>query len=381
MLLVEANPHSLPLIVQLLMALWLGLYIFTHGADNRASKLAGAAMLGMAGYYFALTMLLNCSLRESAVFWTRTMRLAAGPSSVFLLHMTVELLPPGRISWARRILPPIYALAIVLAAAGLFTNLFYVEVTAAPHYDRPHVTLGPLYSIHVVYGLMILLLSIANLVASWRGSEDPSLRRWFLTLLMAFLCLLVGAAYLSTTLFLSVTWPSLLGHVFFGGCVMLVGYGAAQQGALAEGRALRRDFLYSLGSAAGGVGALFSLILVLQRWTDQQVSVLTLVGVGALLISILSLQNWVRDRADVLLYREEAWRVRKYLRALAGESPTEMKLGPRLQPSLDSLCEAVGASEGRIFLSGGENWRPQAIQCGGSSSGHGGAIDDRQTSG
>ncbi|HUW96859.1 MAG TPA: hypothetical protein VMW58_13830, partial [Anaerolineae bacterium] len=98
-LLVEANPHSLALIVQLLMSLWLGLYILTHGADNRASRLAAAAMLSMAGYFFAATMLLNSPMRDSAVFWARTLRLIGPPFFVLFLHMTVELRPAGRISW------------------------------------------------------------------------------------------------------------------------------------------------------------------------------------------------------------------------------------------------------------------------------------------
>ena len=376
MLLVEANPHSLALIVQLLMSLWLGLYILTHGADNRASRLAAAAMLGLAAYLFAATMLLNSPMRDSAVFWARTLRLIGPPFFVLFLHMTVELRPAGRISWARRTLPLVYTLATILAAVGLFTNLFYADVMAAPHYDRPYVIPGPLYSIHIVFVVTISVLSIVNLRASWRGSTDPSLRRWFLILMLAFICLLVAAAYLSTTLFLSVSWPALLGHLFLGGCLMLLGYSVTHQSALVEGRALRRDFLYSLGSAAGGVGAFFSLILVLQRWTDQKVSVLTLVGVGATIIAAFSLQNWVRDRSDVLLYQEEAWRVRKYLRALARESATEMNLVPRLRSLLDSLCEAVGASEGRIILRGGEDWQPQAIHSGGSSSSHAGGTDD-----
>lgn len=374
--LVEVNPHSLPLIVQSLMALWLGLYILTHGADNRASRLAAGAMLGLAAGFFAATMVLNSSLRDSAVFWARTMRLIGPPCFVLFLHMTVELLPPGRIGWARRTLPPIYALAIILAALGLFTNLLFVEVMAAPHYDRPYVVPGPLYSVHIALVVMTCALSIVNLAAGWRGSGDPSLRRWFLILLTALLCLLIGGLYSSTTLYLSLSWPYLLGYISVGGCLMLIGYSVAQRGALVEGRALRRDFLYSLGSCAGAVGALLSLILVLQRWTNQQVSVLTLVGVGALVIAAFSLQNWVRDRADVLLYREEAWRVRTYLRALAGESATEMNLGPRLQSLLDSLCEAVGASEGRIILSGSENWRPQAVHSGGSSSWSTGGPND-----
>ncbi|HUW95592.1 MAG TPA: histidine kinase N-terminal 7TM domain-containing protein [Anaerolineae bacterium] len=374
--LVQANPHSLALIVQLLMSLWLGLYILTHGAHNRASRLAAAAMLSMAGYFFAATMLLNSLLRDSAVFWARTMRLFGPPFLVLFLHMTVELLPPGNVSRARRIVRLIYAFAAALATVGLFTNLLYADVRAAPYYDRPSVIPGPLYVIHVVFVLTIFVLSIVNLRTSWRRSTDPSLRRWFLILLLAFFCLLVGAAYLSTTLFLSISWPALLGHILLGGGLMLLGYSVAHQSALVEGRALRRDFLYSLGSAAGGVGAFFSLILVLQRWTDQKVSVLTLVGVGATIIGAFSLQNWVRDRSDVLLYREEAWRVRKYLRALARESATEMNLGPRLRSLLDSLCEAVGASEGRIILRGGEDWQPQAIHSGGSSSSHAGGTDD-----
>lgn len=374
--LVGVNPHSLALIVQSLMSLWLGLYILTHGADNRASRLAGAAMLGIAGYCFAATMLLNSSLTGSAVFWARTTRLVGPPCFVFFLHMSVELLPPGRISWARRILPCVYALAIALAVVGLFTNLLYADVLAAPRYDRPYVIPGPLYSAHIVLVLMISVLCIINLHAGWRGSTDPSLRRCFLILLVAFLCSVVGASYLSITLLLSLSWPAVLGHVLVGGWLILVGYSAAQRGALVEGRALRRDFLYSLGSSTGAVGALLLLIIVLQHWTNQQVSVLTLVGVGALVISVLSLHNWVRDRADVLLYREEAWRVRKYMRSLAAESATERNLGPRLRSSLDSLCQAVAASEGRIVLRGGEDWHPQAIHSGGSPLSQPGRMND-----
>jgi hypothetical protein len=379
-LLVEANPHSLALIVQSLIALWLGLYIFTHGSGNRASGLAAAAMLGLSAYHIAASMLLNCTLRESAVVWARTMRLLGAPCMVLFLHMTVELLPPGRISWARRIVPLIYAWAIVVATIGAFTNLLWADVMAAPYIDRPYVVPGPLYPMYIVFMVTVASLCMVNLGASWRGSADPSLRRWFLVLSLAFFCMLVAVAYLTTILFLSMSWPSLLGHIFLGVCLMLLGYSLTQQSALVEGRALRRDFLYSVGSTGGGVVILFLLLLVLQRWTHQQVSAPTLIGLGGMMVSALSLQNWIRDRADVLLYRQEARRVRRYLRALARESDSQIDLGPRLRPLLDSLCEAVGATEGRIFLIGGEYWKKQVIGSGRDRSASAGHARDRAPS-
>jgi hypothetical protein len=376
-LLVEANPHSLALIVQSLVTLWLGLYIFTHGSGNRASRLAAAAMLGLSAYHVAASMLLNSTLRESAIVWARTMRLLGAPCIVFFLHMTIELLPPGRISWARRILPLIYAWSVVVATIGAFTNLLWADVMAAPYIDRPYVIAGPLYPMHIVFTVTVSSLCMVNLGVSWRGYADPSLRRWFLVLSLAFFCMLVAVAYLSTILFLSMSWPSLLGHIFLGVCLILLGYSLTQQSALVEGRALRRDFLYSVGSTGGGVGVLFLLLLALQRWTHQQVSAPTLIGLGGMMVSTLSLQNWIRDRADVLLYRQEARRVRRYLGALARESDSQIDLGPRLRPLLDSLCEAVGATEGRIFLTGGEYWQKQVIGSGGNRSASAGQAPDQ----
>jgi DNA-binding SARP family transcriptional activator len=343
------------------IAVYLGLaiYVVTRNPRRSISWVFGAFCLTVASFYLNSLFLFPGSTPLSPVtsFPLRLKWATGSFSPVFYLHLASFYFPTVGL-WRRArfwALLLAYLSGAVLAWAALFTDL----LVAAPLLrSSPYIIgaiPGPLMYVFLgLFGLEVTA-GIAGLVAGYRATHSPSLRRQILYLLIpSALALLSGVANWIIVLTLSTDQiPFELGDIllilaafFFAGAVL-------RYGAFAGRPIARRDLFYWVLAAAAGLSALY-LALVL----DQQLMAHTpfpyplAMGIMAIVIAVSFpvASRWAALWLDRVFFRVEGQQramVRRVAQTLA-ETPDPNELQADV---LGAFCAALTVRGGYIALS------------------------------
>ena len=345
--------------VAIVVYLGLAIYVVTRNPRRPISWVFGAFCLTVASYYLSGLFLFPGSNPPSPVTplplrlkWT-----TGSFSPALYLHLTSFCFPAVRLWQRARFLALLlaYLSSAVLAWAALFTDL----LVAAPLFrSSPYIIgaiPGPL--MYVFLGLFGLEVTggIAGLVAGWRTTHSPSLRRQILYLLIpSMLALLSGVANWIIVLTLGTDQiPYELGDsllilaaFFFAGAVL-------RYGAFAGRPLARRDLFYGVLGAAAGLAALYLALALdqhLMAHTPFPYPLTTGILTIVIAVSFPAASRWVTLWLDRIFFRTEGQQqvmTRHLVRALA-ETPGQDGLQAEV---LGAFCAALIVRDGYIALS------------------------------
>lgn len=339
-------------LLSLAISLWLGFYIVTRSPRSRVSWLAALTLWSLMGFFLHNALAINLP-GSTALPWLRRVVIIA---LAFWLHLTVLLMPAREgpraqtpLSLASRFAVPLaYSLAIVLLAVGIITRGLLSEKDTGPAIYTSGRMPGPFYSLFMLYLLLMGSLAALNL---WQGRQQAHaavLKSRFTTLLVATGLAGLGAVYTGAGIWLRLDLPTFPGDVALAAGMGLLGYAVTRYNALLEGRAVERDFLYTV-LAVGSLTAFYvSVALIL--YLGGHISFLTLILTMMVSISFNSLFDVVRTTLDRVFYHEQFRQLRANLRALAREAGTGRTLHDQLQAILNALCRTLGIRKGFIAL-------------------------------
>lgn len=338
-------------LIALAGSLWLGLYLTTRGRKLWTAWLAAFGLWILSAYFFQAAMALN--LPASPFDWMRALIVFIVP---LWIHLTYWLLPPGlRANWMRwGVIPLGYALAVVIAALGIFTDLLFGAQTHEPLYTNARSS-GPAY--YLILPLLVLGFGISlwNLWRARRAAPNQQLKAQFNVLMAATMIeALAGALVVIGTAY-NVPIPFILPDFMYFAGVFLFGYTVARYNAMLEGRPIDRDFLYSL-LVVGSLTLFYCLIVWLLYWTNH-VSFLSLAltVVGTVLAN--SMFDRVRLTLDRVFYRRQFQVLRSNLRGLAREAGAGQTLDERLNTILATLSRVLRVRRAFIAIREGEQFR------------------------
>jgi hypothetical protein len=323
------------------IALWIAVYIFARGRNNRITFRAVILLLAVAFYFFnSFTFEINPA--------SRLMRTGALLIAVVAAHnLTYYLLPENlqaKLIWMPRIVFGMgLVAAFVLAALPDFPPTSYL-------YINPPI----LASWSVVVDAYFLLASLAivyNLFLIARAGYRPLNFSFYLALFFGLSVIgyaLVGAI-------LRIPLLRLVGSLLLLTALILLGYSIARHQVLIERRTIPYDFVIT-ALAIGVVTVLFMLVGI-----QMELSGFQLVLIAILVITSFSIYDLVRD-SIVRLYAQREQEEHRLVQQIARNSIGQNLLQQNLEAILEILCQSVQASSGFIGILSGDEYLVKATR-------------------
>ena len=351
----------------LAVSLWLGIYVVTRGQRSRVAWLAGLTLWSLSGYFLDTFLHLNPPPARALAWWTGWSIFLTAP---LWLHLSAVL--SGFRPWYRVAVSIAYTLALALLLVELATGTVFGVWTGEPFAYAAAQHPGVLYPLLCALLIIPSALAAVILYSRWRSSVRLALRRRIGTLIVATLFAVVGAAYLTLSVWLGLQVPLLWGHILLGVAVVLLGYGVARYNALGAGRASRVDFAYS----ALAISLTSALYLFVSYLSYLAFDIPFAVFVFILLLVILShsLYEWGSSALERLFYRRRYLELKANLRAFARETQGQ-DLPAQLGAVLQTLCRSLQCTSGWIALREGRQFVPTAVHPAGYKPGRGETQD------
>lgn len=335
------DPETIPALLIVISALWLGSYVVNRNSRSRAAQVFGLLALEFVIVYLA--QLAPAFTHDAEItYLANRVALAVGnlvpPTG---LHLALAMTTPPRplrrwtitlavsyligAAWAAYylILPPEGFTAIFPALAGLI--------------DEPLLVIVLRYAFFAVD----LVAATAHLLRSYQEAASPLARR---RLLLFLLCFPVAALAL-TLGFVSFVAPlsRIWGDVLILVAAALIAYAVVQHGALLPERALARNFFYTIFSG-GLVAAYVLLVLFIEQYLTPSLSLqapfVTVLLIVFLVAVFQPVRDWLQARAERLFFREDVRR-EDLLRSLSQDLVETADLGEWLERSLSAVGDRL----------------------------------------
>jgi hypothetical protein len=223
-------------LLAMVVSLWLGCYMITRSPRSRLTWLAAFTLWALAGVFVDVLISTNPSpITAGWQGWPICFSL------VLWYHLSLKMLPPDRGRSQRRVLPFIYAQAIVIDFL-LTTSLIVVDGKQTLGATFKVLTLGPLFLLLPISLLSVTLVTLDNFWTTRQAAANPALRKQLNSPVRGSLLGLLAVAYAMLALGLRQPWPVLPMVALLGLGVASFGYGVVRYSALIEGRIVRYDF-------------------------------------------------------------------------------------------------------------------------------------------
>lgn len=323
------------------IALWIAVYIFARGRNNRITFRAVILLLAVAFYFFnSFTFEINPA--------SRLMRTGALLIAVIAMHnLTYYLLPENlqaKLIWLPRL----------VFGMGLVTAFVLAALPDLP--DISYQTINPpsLNTWSVVVDAYFLLASIAiayNLYLIARVGYRPLNFSFYLALFF-------GLSVIGYTLFgaiFRISLPRLVASLLLLTGLILLGYSIARHQVLIERRTIPYDFAIT-ALAIGAITILFMLVGI-----QMELSGFQLVLIAILVITSFSIYDLVRD-SIVRLYARREQEEHRLVQQIARNAIGQNSLEQNLEAILEILCQNLQASGGFIGILSGDEYLVKATR-------------------
>ncbi len=329
----------------LVLALWLGLYVITRSPRSLVTWLAACTLLSLAGFFLDTLLVVNGAMEPARLLGLGWIMLPAVPA---WYHLTVLLLPEPLVRVRRPLVAALYVIAVALIGLDVAFSWILAGPSGEPGILANAQRTGlafPLFALCLVGGLGLCLDNL-------RRAREATVRRAIrvdVTLLLGAAALAMGgSAYGAIATGLGLPAPILPIDLSLLVAVVLFGCGIVRYNALAEGRAIRVDFMYSLLTVS-----LVTAGYLVAAWFSSHifnVPFIAYVFVPVLAVVSHAMFDCVGIVLDQLFYRRQTRVLRASLRALAYEAGTSPELRSRLRVVLASVCQSLDLSQGLIAL-------------------------------
>ncbi len=352
--------------VDLVVAVWLGIYIVTRSPRSLIAWLAGFTFLSLAGFFFNILLALNpppspaiLSRALNPLFWFWPAEAFADgwgswlqgwqviPAIFFWHHVTVLMRPGPMNLWRRMRVNLGYLIATAAIIVLRYTDLAFTSTSGDPLYLTSLVP-GKLFLFFMSALLVFTIMSLINLVRSARATQSLMSRKQLYIMVTATLIAGLSVPIDLVANKLDILVPRVILSILLGCSVLLIGYGVARYSALIEGRIIGRDFLYN-GAAIVIVASVY-LLVVWGSVVGYGVPVAGVAIVVVLAILTHSLVDISRLFFDFFFYRRETRDLRAKLRRLTHQVSEAEDLDETLAIGLDGLCTLVHATYGIVLL-------------------------------
>ncbi len=263
-------------------------------------------------------------------------------------HLSLKTLPPERARYQRRFLWLAYLYAVAFDLVSGLTPWIIADSSHGLGVQIKLFTLGPLYFLQPLSLIGLSLLLLYNFWQALQLAPTQSIRKQLDSIVRGSTLGVIGLVYGVLAIAFRVSAPTLPLVAGVGMAVVAVGYGIIRYSALAEGRVLRHDFVFS--------GALILFISLLYYLVLAALDVPVMVRVFTLCLVIISHSGYdfARNALDRLFLGRRELALRTALHDLSVQANLRDTLGEGLQNSLAAVAAAIDARWGLIALTEAE---------------------------
>ena len=353
-------------LIEMAVAVWLGLYLVSRSPRSAMSWLAGLTLWSLAGFFLNVLFALNPPPSPAVIpLWMKPMLWfwpsgafehgwgnwlqgwQITPAVMFWHHLTVEIrwgrMNPWR--WTRVLIG--YAIAIAAIIGQRFTLWVFTSGSGDPLYLTTLIP-GPLYPVYMFFLILYIAFSLVNLFRTARTAPTRMQREQLHLMTLATLLAGVSGPVAFISYRLNFLLPRVTLSILIGCGMFLLGYGITRYSALMERRFIGRDFVYN-----GMVMLLIAALYLLVTWflvDAYRVPLATLSVVAALAIITHSLVDVGRRALDLLFYNREARTLRAAFRKLSHRTFGPEALDQTLALALETVCTFVNAAYGLLLV-------------------------------
>jgi hypothetical protein len=329
-------------LLAMVVSLWLGCYLITRSPRSRLTWLAAFTLWALAGIF--VDVLISTNPSPITAGWQGW---PIGFSLVLWYHLSLKMLPPDRGRRQRRLLPFVYAQAIVIDFL-LTTPLIVVEARQTLGANFEILALGPLFLLLPISMLSIILVTVDNLWTTREAAANPALRKQLNSPVRGSLLGLLAVAYTMLGLGLQQPWPTLPMVVLLGLGVASLGYGVVRYSALIDGRVVRYDF------AINGLLILtVTAIYFAATWTFHLWFGLPGIAVIAIVILVVITHTgfeFTQRLLDWPYLRRPERALRAALHRMVSDLSERKSIEDGLRNALAAIVEGIAAQWGAIAL-------------------------------
>lgn len=326
----------------MVVSLWLGCYMVTRSPRSRLTWLAAFTLWALSGVFVDVLITTNSSpLTAGWQGWPICFSL------VLWYHLSLKMLPAGRGRQQRRVLPLVYAQAMVIDFL-LTTSLIVVDAKQTMGATFKVLTLGPLFLLLPLSVLSVMLVTLDNFWTTRQAAANPAQRKQLNSPVRGSLLGLLGVAYTLLALGLQQPWPVLPMVVLLGLGVASFGYGVVRYSALIDGRIVRYDFAITSLLILTVTAIYFAM-----SWLFHLAFGLPLIAVIVIVILVVVTHagfDFVRRWLDWPYLRRPERALRLALHRTANDLGERRSIEAGLHNALAAVVDGIDAQWGAIVL-------------------------------
>lgn len=331
------------------LSLWLGCYVLTRSPRSRLAWQAALTLWSLAGIFLDVLITLHPS--PNTRWWPGWP--VVTPLTIWY-HLSLETLPPQRSRPQRPWLLFLYPFSILFDLTLGLTPWVVADARQGLGVTVRLFAPGPLFPVLPVALISLSFLTLFNFWQSRQSAPTHPLRKQVDSLVRGTALGALSVAYAMTAAAFQIPAPTLPMIAGLGLSVLSLGYGIVRYSALAEGRILRYDFVFSLLLVAV-VAAVYAVVLVIFG-----VSFIGIVFALAVVIVTHSGYDFARRGLDRLYLRRPERALRVALRNAAVDVGERLAIEEGLRSTLAAVVLALGARWGLIALRESEAFVVQA---------------------
>jgi hypothetical protein len=317
------------------LSLWLGCYVITRSPRSRLAWQASLTLWSLAGIFFDILVTINPS---PATTWWLGWPIYL-PLAIWY-HLSLELAPPDRARRQRPFLYGAYVAALALDLIIGFTPWVVADARQGLGVMIKTFVPGPLFPLLPVGFIGLSLLMLFNFWQARLSVGNLALRKQLDILILSSALGVIAIGYGVVAAVLHLSAPTLPIVIALGFGVALLGYGTIRYSALAEGRILRYDFVFS-GLLIAVVAAIYFVAL-----TIFEVPFIIHVFAVALVVVTHAGHDFARRVLDRLFLRRRERVLRAALHSVAVEVGEREAVDEGLRSALAAVVTTVEARWG-----------------------------------
>ena len=326
------------------VSLWLGCYVVTRSPRRRLAWLAGFTLWLVANIF--ASAFLSVDVSPAASGWP------AWPLSLSLAlwyHLSLEILPPDRGRWQRRLLFLVYTQAVALDVLAVATHLIIGgEIRSGQGVYTAVFSHGPLFPLLPIGLIGVSSLALYNFWTARQAASSLAFRKQLNSLTLGTGLAVLAIGYWMGAIGLSLQAPDLPIVLALGLGVGTLGYGTVRYSALVDGRVLRYDIVFN-GLLILAVSALYLVVLgILQRVFDFP-SVVVVILVALAVVTHAGFE-FARRLLDRPFFRQSERALRAILRGAIIEVGERKAADDSVRRALAAVVVGVNAQWGAIAL-------------------------------
>ena len=345
--------------IALALAVWLGIYLISHGPRNLLSWLTALTLWALGGLFLNIILALSeppipkelpVFFRLILPFWSHIspsnnstawfQGWSVAPAIGLWHHATVLFRSGGLSIWRNIRIAAGYLVGIAAIAAQSQAEIVTITEGTDPLFLSP-LEAGPSFLLFLIFLVIFSIFGLINLVKSANEAKSNFQKKSIQTLIIASLIAGLTGPTMIVSSGLEIRMPILVQTLLLGSATGMIGYSVMRYSSFSGERVIRREFVYHALSAIMMVAAYLGFAWIAVTYFGVSSAAYTIMLIFAI-VSFASV-DYLRRYLDNFFYKSEARQLKENLKLLSNIA-SDKDIENQLSFATFSISSLVNAS-------------------------------------